>query len=131
MKEIKYRAFDKIMEKMYEVGCIDFAKGLVQLTEVIDGKHYGRGLIDIECVALLQYTGIKDKNGKEIVHKDIVKSDDDCIYTVEWHNEYAMFYYKDEYNCEEYDKSMDTEGFEVIGNVYENSDLLKRGYEND
>lgn len=69
-----------------------------------------------------QYTGLKDKNGTEICENDIVRDcDTGTIKTVLWHKNcfilrdikgfYQWTYYEDEH--------------EVIGNIYENPELLK------
>ncbi|UYX56076.1 YopX family protein (plasmid) [Bacillus thuringiensis] len=72
-----------------------------------------------------QYTGIEDKNGKGIYHKDIVRSHDGLLYIVEWDEEEAMFYYKDSYGDEDCDLRMSAVSFEVIGNEHDNPELLK------
>ena len=90
-----------------------------------------------------QYTGLKDKNGVEACHKDIVK-DNDEIGTIE-HGHYIV---NDVYDCGETEifgfylhlKSYRNDGshywldkpityidfFEIIGNIHENPDLLEQ-----
>ncbi|SFI02767.1 MULTISPECIES: YopX family protein [unclassified Bacillus (in: firmicutes)] len=111
MREIKFRAWDKVYKHFHEGDLIrEYVIG-----EFIDNPEY----------EVTQYTGIKDKNCKEIYHKDIVRGHDNVIYIVEWDEKDAMFYYKDPDGNEDDDLRMSAVAFEVIGNIYENPELLK------
>lgn len=67
MKEIKFRCWYD--NHMFDVTDIDFAYKRINLT--------GADIITFKDGELMQYTGLKDKNGKEIYEGDIVKIDDD------------------------------------------------------
>lgn len=123
MREIKYRMWNKKEKKMYDVGVLDFD----------DKKAYMKGYLNYtkssylyEDIELMQFTGLHDKNGKEIYEGDI---------TDDGYNNIGVVKYG-KYNCSCCDgvygwyidggDIRSAECFlEVIGNIYENADLLK------
>ena len=98
--------------------------------ESIDGTRY-----EVIPETIGQYTGLHDKNGKEIYEGDIVKYETfwegDCEYeggmaVIYWDNEDTGFYCE----CQEYHYSLDMFNLtrnlspEIIGNIYDNPELL-------
>ena len=76
----------------------------------------------------LQYTGLKDKNGKESYHKDIVDfrhTRSTGYWVVEWNDSEAKHVLRSELYGE-IPLQQIKEGF-IIGNIYENPELLKEG----
>lgn len=119
MREIKFRAWNEVQEKM--LNWYDFLDTNIKNTFVAPEST---GLI------LMQYTGLKDKNGKEIYEGDIIRTkymDKTFIVWVEYSDEYAEFVTK----CKEilfFDEPLSDIGRadrEVIGNIYDNPELLE------
>ena len=124
MREIKFRSWDK--REMLEVKSIHLGT-----QKIIVGCKYGNMSIPFENVELMQYTGLKDKNGKEIYEGDILRTE---IEDNQYRNYHVKFDEK-ELSYELYGNddlpyricctSCNQELFEVIGNIYENPELIE------
>lgn len=120
MREIKFRAWDIPEKEMYGWYAIRDAKNL--------------GSVEDKEVIFMQYTGLKDKNDKEIYEGDILKSLgrelDKCIwYTPEIDSEPAISGFtftpvRKIGGWAAYETGW-VWAAEVIGNIYENPELLK------
>ena len=133
MREYKFRAWDKEYEKMtyFDDEDYDYRPPLVfRLDQVFKKDSNYDDYEDFEynditdSVEIMQYTGLHDKDGKEIYEGDIVKSF--FVDTDEAGNEIYKYYIievkYDEVLCSyKIDKFMN---LEVIGNIYENKELL-------
>ena len=82
-------------------------------------------------VEFIHGTGFKDKNGKEIESGDILKTDFEDVFLIKFNNVYGFCAIKDDirrYFAEEdleYELRETLSKTEVIGNIYENKDLLE------
>jgi len=114
MREIKFRAWDKINKTMYH----DIHK-LDSLAEKISRPNE---------YEIMQFTGLLDKSGKEIYEGDIVRAiypnieinriaDLDQTFVVGWENRYPHDSFLG-YNFGLFDS------IEIIGNIWENGGLL-------
>ena len=130
-REIKFRAWLKEEKKMVNVETIDFSEKSIQYlekNEIIDA--YLLRTKFLEDVELMQYTGIKDKNGKEIYEGDILKDNKGRISKVVWHGSFAGFVYSyidkdNEEYCNPNNLHLCYMKMEVVGNIYENKNLLE------
>jgi hypothetical protein len=128
-REIKYRAWLKEEEKMVNVETMDFTDKSMQYlekNEIIDAYLLRRMIF--EDIELMQYTGIKNKNGLEIYEGDIIicKYGPEIMMEVKWVDE--GFRTLGKYNGDNYVGYVKNSA-EVIGNIYENPELL--GEENE
>lgn len=97
----------------------------------------GTGINDIgwsgnkRDLELMQFTGLHDKNGKEIYEGDILSiSNGKAVGVVEFQNaQFHLNYIKDEFRNWSKSKFLDeyssSHSQEVIGNIYENPELLE------
>lgn len=123
----KFRAWDSWRKRMSVVDRIYIDTEGVRLYD--DFGEYWR---DFRDAKLMQSTGLKDKNGKEIFEGDILacKTDDEVInLNIFWDEEHALFMFESKkYNEQEPLAELvenNTYPFEIIGNIYENPELLE------
>lgn len=130
MREIKFRAWDKERMVMYDVdGLLPPWSECWQSKVEVDARRGDTeyfGIYNEGCdTVLMQYTGLKDKNGVEIYEGDIL--DFGLRYKKEYRNREVkipeIFYLSGE-ERERYSRLLDFTKFEVIGNIYENPELL-------
>lgn len=130
MRIPKFRAWVKLEKIMLPVGEIDFDYEFAYLEEE-NGYRCERDFDEIE---LMQFTGLKDKNGKEIYEGDIVKfpefNGDIYVTPVVWDNSCACFgvSFTGKYPTSfDYLEEFYTElkNIEVVGNIWENPGLLR------
>lgn len=120
----KFRAWDKLDKKMRVVEAINFNRG--EFESIGYDITFLRGADKVE---LMKSTGLKDKNGKEIFEGDIVDYKGRKA-VVKWHGSYASFIYRfvdelQERVSEWHPLFLAYYHFEIIGNIYENKNLLE------
>ena len=153
-KEIKFRAINKISRKVFEVcgmsnmikndndnepewlHCLNIKQ--IAIREICNAETYEKpNWVNAENYHLLQYTGLKDKNGKEIYEGDILADNTSYYYTlIGWdlsgfksksvlkgglnlNHSMPTFDFK---NIIDYD---DFARMKIVGNIYENPELLE------
>lgn len=123
MREIKFRAWDdkkKVMlDSFYMFDDIFTSSGKL---------WYG---IRDNLSSLIQYTGLKDKNGVEIYEGDICQDKHDNIYLIDFRKGgFEAVHSPDcraeaEGECKWDDLGSIYDELEIIGNIYENKEFLK------
>lgn len=123
----RFRAWDKEFKEMVQVDALVFDEQIIKAT-------YKNGNVvkeDIKNYVLMQSTGLRDKNGKEIFEGDILKVTNlsSWLEVVSFNEDKAMFVSKEvKRKVEEtplYDLfNTDIFEVEIIGNIWEDGELL-------
>lgn len=124
----RFRAWDKEYKEMVQVDALVFDEQIIKAT-------YKNGNVvkeDLKNYVLMQSTGLRDKNGKEIFEGDILKVTNlsSWLEVVSFNKDKAMFVSKEtERKVEEtplYDLfNTDIFEIEIIGNIHTNSELAE------
>ena len=121
------KVYIKSLKKVFEVESIRFDTKVVEIYDEAASRYR---YCDFDEVEFIYGTGIKDKNGKEIEHGDILKTEFTGTLPIKFHNVYGFYAVKkdDKYWFAEETEDEVNETLsktEVIGNIYENEDLLE------
>ena len=126
MRSIKFRAWDNENNQMLDVQEINFEDcfygGEMQIKTTMYNDYF-----DCREMPLMQYTGLHDKNGKEIYEGDIVKVRKYSSFEIEVVKfDKGCFYAGMHYGSSTRStvKLIQPKLTEVIGNIYENKELL-------
>lgn len=135
MRKIKFRAIDFRVGRLWDVTSINFKDQIVGIMDD-DGNTWEYELNDE--IALVQYTGLKDKYGEEIYEGDILELRANPFYRKrdlfqvvfkdggfrdEWNN-YIGQYLPPDIRNKQGGRVRLNEACEVVGNIYENKELL-------
>lgn len=129
MREIKFRGIDNANDEWIYGSLVKVDEDYHILEEGETQAHaYNR--VDKDSIG--QYTGLKDKDGKEIYEGDILRYKRNDIseenFKLYWNEEESAFYLQNILYPNDDDiavKYYKIENFEIIGNIFENKELLK------
>lgn len=133
MREILYRAKDNgILNGIWQYGSFDISHSDAPTIVRID-RHNNKMFVPILIETVGQYTGLIDKNGKKIFEGDILADNPDSkltnIFEIVWYEELAGFMLDDGFELYGTNDWIECHGenkilLDVIGNIYDNSELL-------
>lgn len=115
-REIKFRAWDKKSKRM--VNDLGFALVYEKLKRAI-------GMFNWDDIVPMQYTGLKDRNGREIWEGDIMRWNDYCVKVIWGNSRWEFEAANGDHMVESFSGFADE--YEVIGNIYEHPHLLESG----
>ena len=119
----KYRMWNEIISRLHSVDGLYFDREVAQYKDEVGVSR----LIKFQNASLMQSTGLHDKNGKEIFEGDIAKMakdvySDPTYYEIVRHRGGAYRLESNQHGCELWLRHTNCE---VIGNIYENPELLE------
>lgn len=136
-REIEFRAKRKDNDE-WVYGFYYCHKGLnehyilpIDTTKFYNGIPIVKNFIEVKEETLGQYTGLKDKNGTKIFEGDILKQapymcdENPCVVCYDTEVGSGIGFYLYTY-CDRQVLSDEWEDFEVIGNIYDNPELLQQ-----
>ena len=122
------KVYVKSLDRVFEVESIRFETKLVELYDEAASRYR---YCDFNEVEFIYGTSFIDKYGKEIEHGDILKTEFEEVFSIKFNNVYGFYAIKDDvrrYFAEEdleYELRETLSKTEVIGNIYENKNLLE------
>lgn len=123
MREFKFRVYDKERKKIKFFDLKEIYADCYHNVGFLKNAPHEHENDGWEQFELMQFTGLLDKNGKEIYEGDIVRYEDyaNSKKVVKWDDDRVGFLFK---RKGQYDGLLNLMKVIVIGNIYENPELL-------
>ena len=123
--KLKFRAWDSVKKEMFKDTFAITESGQVVVVEqkfVTSSPDY----IFVDHLVIMQSTGLKDKNGKEIFEGDVLGTKDGLLKgVVEYRSDLGMWT-NSLISYNNFERLCNVAGSrEIIGNIYENPELLE------
>lgn len=121
----KFRAYDNgSLSRMYQPDEVMVGNGNVWIID--EDSSDGEWLVNNDVV-LMQSTGLKDKTGKEIFEGDILygHAGEDFWETVEFDTEEGQWIRNDIWDNSKLKLSENNEYMKIVGNIYENPEVIE------
>lgn len=140
MRELKFRAWDKDLKRyFYDIAVYPNNVAAIQRHNIesmmLEAEYGATHWTELDENAVIeQYTGLKDKNGKEIYEGDIIQEEIDFnskmtdgvfTYVVEWDSDTLCYGLRGNDNSIHDELWEVNTSVEVIGNIHENPELLE------
>jgi len=122
------KVYKRSLKRVFEVESIRFDTKVV---EIYDENKSRYRYCDFDEVEFIYGTGFIDKNGKEIESGDILKTEFEDVYSIKFNNVYGFCAIKEDIRLWfteedlEYELRETLSKTEVIGNIYENKELME------
>ena len=120
----KFRAWDNELGRMMSIKNMWFQDSRIEELELNDAVMNDHITAYPDEIELMQSTGLKDKNGKEIFEGDIVSIDTDEFDLLFVKYESGIYWLMDDEECVEH-LSDHYKYVSIVGNIYENPELLE------
>ena len=121
---LRPRVYSKIDKKVFDVIEIDFNYKVIVVRDIKNRKNNNVGTLNFSDVEFLENTGLRDEKGNFIYIGSIVK-EDNAIYTIKRSEVYKIVSMSNK-NLSIFLDGCICREIEVIGNIYENKELLKK-----
>ena len=130
MNNLKYRCWHKIEKRFVDLRYIDFENETIGYDSQGEFNRYEKERF--KNVVFQQFTGLKDRNGNLIYEGDIVKihnsnptTGEDISSILEVYFDQSFFQFRLKHRINSYTMSSLQIYGEIIGNIFENKELLK------